>query len=45
VANIIVVERAAAEGVTIRFRDYFRVGVPVTLATLVLGSVWLWVSV
>jgi Na+/H+ antiporter NhaD/arsenite permease-like protein len=44
VANIIVVERAAAEGVHITFRDYFRVGFPLTVATLLLGSVWLWVS-
>lgn len=44
VANIIVVERAAAEGVHIGFRDYFRVGLPVTIATLVFGSLWLWVS-
>jgi Na+/H+ antiporter NhaD/arsenite permease-like protein len=43
VANIIVVERAAAEGVRIGFREYFRVGLPVTVATLVFGSVWLWV--
>jgi Na+/H+ antiporter NhaD/arsenite permease-like protein len=43
VANIIVVERAAAEGVQVGFGDYFRVGVPVTLATLALGSLWLWV--
>lgn len=43
VANIIVVERAAAEGVSLGFRDYFRVGLPVTIATLTLGSVWLWV--
>jgi Na+/H+ antiporter NhaD/arsenite permease-like protein len=42
VANIIVVERAAAEGVTLGFRDYFRVGLPVTIATLTFGSVWLW---
>lgn len=41
VANIIVVERAAAEGVHVGFREYFRVGLPVTAATLVLGSVWL----
>jgi Na+/H+ antiporter NhaD/arsenite permease-like protein len=45
VANIIVVERAAAEGVPIGFGEYFRVGLPVTVATLVFGSVWLWVSV
>jgi len=43
VANIIVVERAAAEGVDIGFRDYFRIGLPVTVATLALGSAWLWI--
>jgi Na+/H+ antiporter NhaD/arsenite permease-like protein len=44
VANIIVVERAATEGVQIGFRDYFRIGLPVTVATLILGSVWLGVA-
>ena len=44
VANIIVVERAAAEGVHVGFREYFRVGLPVTLATLALGSAWLWLA-
>jgi Na+/H+ antiporter NhaD/arsenite permease-like protein len=43
VANIIVVERAAAEGVDIGFHDYFRIGLPVTIATLALGSAWLWI--
>jgi Na+/H+ antiporter NhaD/arsenite permease-like protein len=42
VANIIVVERAAAEGVQVGFREYFRVGLPVTILTLVAGSIWLW---
>jgi Na+/H+ antiporter NhaD/arsenite permease-like protein len=42
VANIIVVERAAAEGVQLGFGDYFRIGLPVTIATLAAGSVWLW---
>ncbi len=42
VANIIVVERAAAEGVHVGFREYFRAGLPVTAATLALGSAWLW---
>ena len=41
VANIIVVERAAAEGVHVGFREYFRVGLPVTAVTLALGTVWL----
>jgi Na+/H+ antiporter NhaD/arsenite permease-like protein len=44
VANIIVVERAAAEGVHVGFADYFRIGLPVTIATLVLGSIWLSLS-
>ena len=41
VANIIVVERAAAEDVHVGFRDYFRVGAPLTIATLLVGSLWL----
>ena len=40
-ANIIVVERARPE-VYISFRDYFRVGLPVTLLTLGFGLLWLW---
>lgn len=39
VANLIVVEAAREERVTIGFWEYARVGVPLTLATLVLG--WL----
>jgi Na+/H+ antiporter NhaD/arsenite permease-like protein len=42
VANIIVVERAAAGGVHVGFTEYFRVGLPVTLITLVVGVTWLW---
>jgi Na+/H+ antiporter NhaD/arsenite permease-like protein len=41
VANIIVVERAAAEGVAVGFRDYVAVGIPLTMATLVFGTLWL----
>src|SRR5213594_225551 len=40
VANIIVVERARPD-VTIGFREYFRAGFPVTLATLLFGWAWL----
>jgi Na+/H+ antiporter NhaD/arsenite permease-like protein len=42
VANIIVVEGARAEGVHIGFRDYLRLGAPLTVATLMLGSLWIW---
>jgi Na+/H+ antiporter NhaD/arsenite permease-like protein len=41
VANIIVVERAEPE-VKISFRDYFRVGLPITVLTLLFGGLWLW---
>jgi Na+/H+ antiporter NhaD/arsenite permease-like protein len=40
VANIIVVESARPE-VEIGFRDYLRAGLPVTLATLLIGWAWL----
>ncbi len=44
VANIIVVQGAAADGVRIGFRDYARVGVPVTVATLAVGVFWVWLT-
>ncbi len=40
VANLIVVERAQGE-VHIGFWDYSRVGIPVTLLTLAVGSAWI----
>ena len=41
IANLIVAEKAQQRGVTIGFRDYLRVGAPVTLLTLALGAWWL----
>lgn len=41
VANLIVVEGARKEGVTITLGEYCRVGVPVTVLTLLGGAVWL----
>jgi Na+/H+ antiporter NhaD/arsenite permease-like protein len=41
-ANIIVAERSAAAGVTLRFADFARVGVPITLTSMALAGVWLW---
>lgn len=43
IANIIVVEQAKAK-VQISFRQYLRAGVPVTICTLVFGTVWLWLT-
>ncbi len=41
VANLIVVENASREGVTVTFWQYCKVGIPLTLLTLVLGIAWL----
>jgi Na+/H+ antiporter NhaD/arsenite permease-like protein len=41
VANLIVVENAGREGVTVSFWDYCKVGVPLTILTLALGIAWL----
>ncbi len=42
IANLIVVEKAARRGVVIGFWDYFRVGAPLTVLTIVIGTLWLW---
>jgi Na+/H+ antiporter NhaD/arsenite permease-like protein len=41
VANLIVVENARKNGVPISLADYCRVGIPVTLITLLIGTGWL----
>jgi Na+/H+ antiporter NhaD/arsenite permease-like protein len=42
IANLIVVQKAAARGVQISYWDYFRVGAPLTVLTIVIGTLWLW---
>jgi len=42
IANLIVVQRARASGVEIGFWDYVKVGAPLTILTLILGTLWLW---
>ena len=41
IANLIVVEKAARRGIVVSFWDYFRVGAPLTLLTLAVGTFWL----
>ena len=41
VANLIVVENANREGVSISFWEYCKVGIPLTVLTLTLGICWL----
>ena len=41
VANLIVVQRARQHGVAIGFWEYFKVGAPLTILTILLGVFWL----
>ncbi len=41
VANLIVVEIAARDGVAVSFWEYSKVGIPLTILTLALGIAWL----
>jgi Na+/H+ antiporter NhaD/arsenite permease-like protein len=41
VANLIVAQRASAHGVVVRFWEYFKVGAPLTLLTILIGIWWL----
>ena len=41
VANLVVVERARSEGVVVGFWEYFAIGAPLTVLTLVVGVLWL----
>jgi Na+/H+ antiporter NhaD/arsenite permease-like protein len=41
IANLIVIEQAAACGVDISFRDHARVGIPVTLVSLAVLAAWI----
>lgn len=42
IANLIVVQKAATRGVAISFWDYFKVGAPLTVLTIAVGTLWLW---
>ncbi len=41
VANLIVVENARREGIEVSFVEYLKVGIPITILTVLLGIVWL----
>ena len=43
IANIIVVDKAALQGIFIGWREHARVGIPVTILTLLISAGWLWV--
>ena len=40
-ANVIVVEKALAQGVEVRLRDFVKAGLPVTIITLLIAIIYL----
>ena len=45
IANLIVVDQARRLGVDIDWRSHLRIGVPVTVTTLAVAAIWLWLAV
>ena len=43
IANIIVIDQARQHGVVITWKEHIRLGVPITIVTLSIAAVWLWV--
>jgi Na+/H+ antiporter NhaD/arsenite permease-like protein len=43
-ANLIVAERASAQGVQLTFRDHARAGVPITLLSMLIAGLWLGIA-
>lgn len=43
-ANLIVAERALAQGIRLSLRDHARAGVPLTLLSMLFAALWLWAT-
>ncbi|WP_025661960.1 SLC13 family permease [Rhizobium sp. IBUN] len=43
-ANLIVAERAAVQGVQLTFRDHAKTGIPITILSMLVAGLWLWVG-
>lgn len=43
-ANIIVAERAASAGVKLGFADHAKSGIPITLISMAVAAIWLWLT-
>jgi Na+/H+ antiporter NhaD/arsenite permease-like protein len=44
VANLIVAEKAAADGERLPFFSYLAIGLPISLVTVALGTAWVWAT-
>lgn len=43
-ANLIVVEQAAVQGVQLTFRDHAKTGLPITILSMMVAGLWLWIG-
>jgi len=43
-ANLIVAERAAVQGVRLTFRDHAKAGLPITILSMLVAGLWLWLG-
>lgn len=43
-ANLIVAERASAQGIHLTFRDHAKAGVPITVLSMLVAGLWLWIG-
>jgi Na+/H+ antiporter NhaD/arsenite permease-like protein len=43
-ANLIVAEKASAQGVQLSFRDHAKAGVPITVLSMLFAGLWLWIG-
>ncbi|MEK1876068.1 MAG: anion transporter, partial [Rhizobium altiplani] len=43
-ANLIVAERAAIQGVQLTFHDHAKTGIPITILSMLVAGLWLWVG-
>jgi len=41
VANLIVAESAKRRGIILKFNEYLKAGIPITLITLLIGVLWM----
>ncbi len=45
IANLITIEQAAQYGVTISFKEHARIGIPITLGSILVLLVWIWTAI
>ncbi len=45
IANLITIEQAAQHGITISFKEHARIGIPITIGSILILILWIWIAV